>query len=136
MIQPDAHRFSNTALCLMKLFIESLSQITNAEWCENNLNEDIAVGIYTLFISAIECHSRFLLSGVLAESVEHRQLYDALIHEILQCTDKPGIYPVEESCSVLAMGFWYMLQVSIALIVFCKLILCLSRLLSLLLFPG
>lgn len=110
MIQPDANRYSNSALCLMKLFIDSLSQITKAEWTENNLNEDIAVGIYTLFISSIECHSKLLLAGVLAESVDHRELYECLIHEVLQCTNKPGIYPVEESCSTLAMGFWYMLQ--------------------------
>lgn len=111
MIQPDARRYSNTALYLMKLFLESLSAITKAEWTENNLNEDIAVGIYTLFISSIECHSRLLLAGVLVESAEHQVLYERLISEILQCTDKPGIYPVEESCSTLAMGFWYMLQV-------------------------
>lgn len=110
MIQPDARRFSNTALYLMKLFLESLAPITKAEWAENNLNEDIAVGIYTLFISAIECHSRLLLAGVLAESAEHQDLYQRLINEIILCTDKPGIYPVEESCSTLAMGFWYMLQ--------------------------
>lgn len=110
MTQPDAHRYSNTALTLMKLFLESLSNITKAEWTENNLNEDIAVGIYTLFISSIECHSRLLIAGVLMESAEHRELYMRLIHEILQCTDKPGIYPVEESCSTLALGFWFMLQ--------------------------
>jgi len=34
-----------------------------------------------------------------------------LIEKVIECTDKPGIYPVEESCSNLAMGFWYMLQV-------------------------
>lgn len=113
MVQPGAHRYSNSALCLMKLFIDSLSQITKAEWTENNLNEDIAVGIYTLFISSIECHSKLLLAGVLAESADHRELYECLIHEVLQCTNKPGIYPVEESCSTLGMGFWYMLQVNV-----------------------
>lgn len=92
------------------MVVESLSPITKAEWKENNSNEDIAFNIYTLLISSIECHSRLLIAGVLAESAEHRNLYMRLIHEILQCTDKPGIYPVEESCSILAMGFWYMLQ--------------------------
>lgn len=90
--------------------MDSLSNITKNEWKTENSNEDIAFNIYTLFISSIECHSRLLIAGVLAESAEHRSLYVRLIQEILQCTDKPGIYPVEESCSVLAMGFWYMLQ--------------------------
>lgn len=110
MVQPEANRYSTTALNLMKMFLESLTNITNSEWKENNLNEDIAVGIYTLFISSIECHSRLLLSGLITENAEHKELYMRLIHEVLQCTDKPGIYPVEESCSILAMGFWYMLQ--------------------------
>lgn len=110
LVQPDAHRYQNTALRLLNIALESLSQITKAEWKENNLNEDIAFNIYTLFISAIECHSKLLVSGVLSESADHSSLYMRLINEILQCTNKPGIYPVEESCSILSMGFWYMLQ--------------------------
>lgn len=110
LIQPDAHRYPNSALHLLNIIVESLSHITKAEWKEANLNEDIAFNIYTLFISSIECHSRLLISGVLSESAEHRNLYMRLIQEVLECTDKPGIYPVEESCSILSMGFWYMLQ--------------------------
>lgn len=110
MIQPDANRFANSALILMRMFLETLAPITKAEWKENNLNEDIAVGIYNLLISSIECHSRLLLSGLATESEEHKQLYIQLIQQVLECTDKPGIYPVEESCSSIALGFWYMLQ--------------------------
>lgn len=112
MTQPDSQRYSNTALVLLNMFLSKLSPITQAEWKENNSNEDIAVNIYTLFISSIECHSRLLLAGLTRESSEHRDLYMRLIQEIINCTSKPGIYPVEESCSTLAMGFWYMLQVS------------------------
>lgn len=111
MTQPDSQRYSNTALVLLNMFLTKLSPITQAEWKENNSNEDIAVNIYTLFISSIECHSRLLLAGLTRESSEHRDLYMRLIQEIINCTSKPGIYPVEESCSTLAMGFWYMLQV-------------------------
>lgn len=110
LIQPEAHRYPNSALQLLNVIVESLANITKAEWKENNLNEDIAFNIYTLFISSIECHSKLLIAGVLAESAQHRSLYMRLIEEIIQCTNKPGIYPVEESCSSLAMGFWYMLQ--------------------------
>ncbi|XP_037040753.1 importin-13 [Bradysia coprophila] len=110
MTQPDSQRYSNTALILLNMFLSKLSPITQAEWKENNSNEDIAVNIYTLFISSIECHSRLLLAGLTRESSEHRDLYMRLIQEIINCTSKPGIYPVEESCSTLAMGFWYMLQ--------------------------
>lgn len=110
LIQPDAHRYPNTALRLLTMVLDSLSTITKAEWKENNSNEDIAFNIYTLFIGMSECHSRALIQGAMNESEEHRNLFIRLIEEILQCTNKPGIFPVEESCSVLAMGFWYMLQ--------------------------
>lgn len=110
LLQPDANRYPNAALRLLTLITESLSNITRAEWKENNSNEDIAFNIYTLFIGMSECHSKLLIQGALSESPDHRNLYMRLIEEILQCTNKPGIYPVEESCSVLSMGFWYMLQ--------------------------
>lgn len=110
MIQPDAHRYSNSALEIMKLFLSALSEITRAEWKENNLNEDVAFSIYTLLISSTECHSRMILSGITSDLPDHFELYDHLVQEILLCTNKPGIYPIEESSSTLAMGFWYMLQ--------------------------
>lgn len=110
LIQPDSQRYPISALAIINMIVDSLSHITKAEWKENNQNEDIAFNIYQLFISAIECHSRLLILGVLSESEVHRNLYQKLIQEVLACTDKPGIYPVEESCSHLAMGFWYMLQ--------------------------
>lgn len=110
MIQPDAHKYANTALTLMKMFLESLSPIAKNEWKMDNLNEDIAFCVYSLFITSIECHSRTILSGICTESPEHHEIYIRIVNEILLCTDKPGIYPVEESCSTLAMGFWFMLQ--------------------------
>lgn len=111
MIQPDAHKFSNTALILLKMYLDSLTNIAKAEWKENNLNEDIAFGIYTLFLSSIECHSRIILAGISTNNAEHNELYMRIVNLVLQCSDKPGTYPVEESCSILATGFWYMLQV-------------------------
>lgn len=110
MIQPDAYKYANTALALMRLFLDSLSPIVKNEWKMDNLNEDIAFCIYSLFITSIESHSRAILAGICTESPEHHEIYIRIVNEILLCTDKPGIYPVEESCSTLAMGFWFMLQ--------------------------
>lgn len=110
MIQPDAHKYSNTALALMRLFLDSLSPIVKNEWKMDNMNEDITFCVYSLFITSIECHSRTILGGICTESPEHHEIYIRIVNEILLCTDKPGIYPVEESCSTLAMGFWFMLQ--------------------------
>lgn len=110
MIQPDAHKYSKTAMTLMKMFLESLSPIVRNEWKKDNMNEDIAFSIYSLFITSVECHSRTLLQGISSQSSEHHSIYEQFINEILLCTDKPGIYPVEESCSKLAMSFWFLLQ--------------------------
>lgn len=110
LIQPDAHRYSTNALAMIQLFLDTLTPITKAENVEDNQNEDIVAAIYTLFITSIESHSRALIGGVIADSPQHQMVFQRLVAQVLQCTDKPGIYPVEESCSSIAMGFWYMLQ--------------------------
>lgn len=110
MIQPDSYKFSNTALQMMKVFLDSLCPITKNEWTQNNLNEDIAFYIYSLFVTTIECHSRIILQGICSKSPEHNEIYVRFVNEILMCTNKPGIYPVTESCSTITMGFWFMLQ--------------------------
>lgn len=110
MIQPDSHKYSNSALVMMKTFLDTLSPITKNEWQENNLNEDIAFYIYSLFTTTIECHSRIILAGICSKSPDHHEIYVRFVNEILMCTDKPGIYPVTESCSTITMGFWFMLQ--------------------------
>ncbi|XP_068155353.1 importin-13 [Drosophila tropicalis] len=110
IIQPDCHNFPKTAFLLIKMFLDSLTEITKMEWKRDNNNEDIIVHIYMLFVSAVERHSTLLLSGVTASDPELSVLMNRMIQEILKCTDKPGIYPVEESCSTMALAFWYMLQ--------------------------
>ncbi|XP_073817967.1 importin-13-like protein cdm [Musca autumnalis] len=110
IIQPDCHLFPKTAFVLIKMFLDQLCNITKMEWKPDNNNEDIVSYIYTLFVSAVERHSQLLLSGITTTDPELSSLYTRLVHEILQCTDKPGIYPVEESCSSMALGFWYLLQ--------------------------
>lgn len=109
MVQPEAHKYTSTALTLMKMFLESLGPICKNEWKVDNLNEDIVFCIYSLLVTSIECHSRTVLNGIYSDS-PHHDVYLAIVNEILLCTDKPGIYPVEESCSTLTMGFWFMLQ--------------------------
>ncbi|XP_054092172.1 importin-13 isoform X2 [Zeugodacus cucurbitae] len=110
IIQPDSHSYPKTAFILIRMFLDSLCEITKMEWKRDNNNEDIVVNIYTLFVSSVERHSQLLLSGITTTDPDLSDLYGRLVNEILQCTDKPGIYPVEESCSSMAMGFWYLLQ--------------------------
>uniref|UniRef100_A0A1A9ZQ87 Uncharacterized protein n=1 Tax=Glossina pallidipes TaxID=7398 RepID=A0A1A9ZQ87_GLOPL len=78
-----------------------------------NNNEDIVSSICTLFVSAVGRHSTLLLTGITTSDPELSSLCSRLVDEILQYTDKPGIYPVEESCSSTALGFWYLLQTKV-----------------------
>uniref|UniRef100_W8B5B8 Importin-13 n=1 Tax=Ceratitis capitata TaxID=7213 RepID=W8B5B8_CERCA len=110
IVQPDCHAFPKTAFVLIKMCLDSLSNITKMEWKRDNNNEDIVLNIYLLFVSFMERHSQLLLSGITSLDPELSTLYSRLVHELLQCTDKPGIYPVEESCSSMGLGFWYLLQ--------------------------
>lgn len=109
--QREAFQFPNTALDTVRIFLEALQPILTNEWKEHNLNEDVAAAIYIMIISTIEGQSKMLLHGIKSDArPENRKLYQTIIEEMLRCTNKPGIYPVEESCSHRAMGFWYMLQ--------------------------
>lgn len=110
IVQPDCHNYPKTAAVLIKMFLDSLCDITQVEWKRDNDNEDIIVHIYMLFVAAVERHSALFLSGITTTDPEIAAIWTRMVHEILQCTDKPGIYPVEESCSTMALAFWYMLQ--------------------------
>ncbi|XP_034486188.1 importin-13 [Drosophila innubila] len=110
IVQPDCYNYPKTAAVLIKMFLDSLCEITKVEWKRDNDNEDIIVHIYMLFVSAVERHSGLFLSGITALDPMLNAIFTRMVHEILQCTDKPGIYPVEESCSTMALAFWYMLQ--------------------------
>lgn len=110
IVQPDCHLYPKTAFTLLRMCLASLSEITKVEWKADNNNEDITSNIYDLFGSAIERHSHLLITGMTTTDVDSSLFCSRLIQEMLLCTDKPGIYPVEESCSTIAFGVWYFLQ--------------------------
>lgn len=64
-------------------------------------------------VSVAESHSHLLLDSLLLpEGTQARNTAMRLIQGILQCSNMPGQYPLDENCSQMAFGFWYMLQVS------------------------
>ena len=66
--------------------------------------------IYSLFVSIAESHSRLLLDSLLKDGEDKSNVLQ-LIQLILQCSNSPGVYPIQENTSQLALGFWYILQV-------------------------
>lgn len=106
----NGYKYSATVVRFIRLFLDVLSPILDAEWKENNDNENLAFIIYTLFLSTLECYSSVIFAGILSDDEELVKVYGRTVDLIVKCTDKPGTYPVDESCSTLAMEFWYMLQ--------------------------
>ncbi|KFB44864.1 AGAP009571-PA-like protein [Anopheles sinensis] len=103
-------KYSVTVINFMKMFLDVLVPILDAEYKENNDNENLALMIYALFISTLECFSSAIFDGIVTESEEVSKVYTRTVDMLIKCTDKPGTYPVDESCSTYAMEFWYMLQ--------------------------
>ncbi|XP_053693724.1 importin-13 [Sabethes cyaneus] len=106
----NGHKYSATVVHYMHLFLDVLGPILDVEWKENNDNENLAFVIYTLFLSTLECYSSAIFAGILSDNEQLAKVYGRTVDLLVKCTDKPGTYPVDESCSTLAMEFWYMLQ--------------------------
>lgn len=64
--------------------------------------------LYSLFVSIVEAHSQLLLRCLMSEM---RDVSLQLLQVILSCTNCPGNYPTQETCSQLTFGIWYILQV-------------------------
>jgi hypothetical protein len=73
------------------------------------VSQELVASIYSLFILVAESHSRLLLDSLLSDEDKNNVLQ--LIQLILQCSNSPGVYPISENTSQLALGFWYILQV-------------------------
>ncbi|XP_058055548.1 importin-13 [Anopheles bellator] len=102
-------KYSVTIIRFMKMFLDVLVPILDAEYKECNDNENLALMMYALFISTLEGFSSAIFDGIVAESDAH-EVYTRTVDMLIKCTDKPGTYPVDEMCSTYAMEFWYLLQ--------------------------
>lgn len=66
--------------------------------------------IYSLIINIGDTHSKYFVEYLKTENTEEYKISVALLASILQCTNLPGTYPVDESSSIMSFGFWYTLQ--------------------------
>lgn len=103
---PDAHRFPGFVM-------EVVSHIVGLE---KTLAESLARGdrensasIYSLLIEVGENHSHLLVESLLSKP-EHKDNVLKLFRLVLQCSASPGHFPVDESWSRQALGFWYAVQ--------------------------
>lgn len=68
---------------------------------------DKAVGLCRFAVSLGETHCKLLLT---ADTPEERQIATMFVSLILECTNCPGYYPVDEQCSEMTFTFWYTFQ--------------------------
>ncbi|XP_064476842.1 importin-13-like [Ornithodoros turicata] len=103
---PDAHQFPNFILRVvdnlaqLKEFLNKMAASKEMELCQ---------AVYGLLIEVGENHSRLLVDTLLTKP-QHKDNVLTILNLILQCSGTPGHFPVDESCSRQALGFWYALQ--------------------------
>lgn len=72
--------------------------------------QDIVAGIYGLIVTTADSHAKQFIKNLRSENEEERRVSTDLLNSILSCSDLPGMYPIDESSSILSFGFWYTLQ--------------------------
>lgn len=67
--------------------------------------------IYSLIVNIGDTYSKCFIDNLKTENTPEHKISVDLLTTILQCTNLPGIYPVDESSSIMSFGFWYTFQV-------------------------
>lgn len=75
-------------------------------------------------------HSKLLIKNLLSEKQSERDISILVFQAILNCSNVPGHYPIDENCSTLTFGFWYTLQVCCYYLVLHSIISTLERILN------
>lgn len=110
LCRPNSHKFPATVMQIMEEYV-SLMDIVQVQLNSPEPDEGLVCAVFTLMVSVAENHSHLLLDSLLLpEGATARNTAMRLIQGILQCSNMPGQYPLEENCSQMAFGFWYMLQ--------------------------
>ncbi|XP_021934017.1 importin-13 isoform X2 [Zootermopsis nevadensis] len=110
LTHPDSHKYPSTCIRFLEKLLP-LKQIIEAQQQQRDgaeRDQELVSNIYGLFISFAESHSRLMLDSLLNDDYKINVLQ--LVQLIFQCSNSPGIYPIQENTSQSALGFWYILQ--------------------------
>lgn len=102
----DVHRYPAS---VHRLMVQILSLENLLAQYLHVRDMDRCYSIYYLVTNFGETHCRLILESFLQDG-EYRDHALRIVRLILQCTNAPGQYPTEESCSGLVFNFWYMFQ--------------------------
>lgn len=77
----------------------------------------MASGFYGMYVAFADCHSKLVVDVCDPECThsvnnpKNRENAMVLVKILLECSDYPGIYPVDEIVSNLTISVWYSLVV-------------------------
>ncbi|KAJ1531786.1 hypothetical protein ONE63_000442 [Megalurothrips usitatus] len=110
LCRPNSQKFPATVMQIMEKYMV-LMDVVQFQLNSSEPDEGLVCAVFTLMVSVAESHSHLLLESLLQpEGTSARNTAMRLIQGILLCSNMPGQYPLEENCSQMAFGFWYMLQ--------------------------
>lgn len=109
---PHTHKYRTYVIKHTETMLNSFSKILQVERQNADQNKDIVNNIYTLLITTADTHCKLFLSHLIPTTNpnDSPHITHMLLQTILECTNAPGSYPIDETCSTLTFGFWYTLQ--------------------------
>lgn len=110
MSQPYTHKYPTIVICNLSNIFDRFLKILDVERCKKDQNKDIVGLLYQLIIAIADTHSKLLINNLMSEKMQERELSVQTFNAILNCSDLPGMYPIDESSSTHTFGFWYTLQ--------------------------
>lgn len=113
MSHPYTHKYPSIVICNLNSMLSDFTKVLDSERHKKDQNKDIVSLIYGLVIAIADTHSKLLIKNLLSDKVAERELSVEVFKCILDCSDLPGSFPVDESSSTHTFGFWYTLQVRI-----------------------
>ncbi|XP_075970336.1 importin-13-like protein cdm [Anticarsia gemmatalis] len=102
-------KHSGSALQLMGLVAACAAPVMQRDNVPNSPNEELLSSLITCCVALGECHANILVQAAENET-EAGNGARQLIELLLAAQAAPGHYPIHETRSNLAFGFWYTLQ--------------------------
>ncbi|XP_017777342.1 PREDICTED: importin-13 [Nicrophorus vespilloides] len=107
---PHTSKYKSYILKHSANILEKFNKILETETGNPEPNKDILTSIYLLLVSLADSHCKLFVETLRSSNAVEYKISDDLFKCILQCSDLPGTYPVDETSSTVTFSFWYTLQ--------------------------
>ncbi|CAH0554758.1 unnamed protein product [Brassicogethes aeneus] len=110
MQHPHTFKYKNHVTKYGASMLYKFQRILDTERNSSDCNKDIVANLYGSIITTADHHSKILIDNLKSDNPENQKISFDFFDSILKCTNLPGYYPVDESCSTYTFAFWYTLQ--------------------------